>query len=127
MLKYSIMKPEGILLLDPRGPLTQQDFENLNAEVNAYLAKHAKLHGVMVRAQEFPGWENWAGLSAHLHFASDHRKQVAHIALVTDSHLAGLAEFLGMHFTAAEVRHFPFAEDSEALQWLLAKIDSSKS
>lgn len=127
MLKYSIMKPEGILLLDPRGPLTQQDFENLNAEVNAYLAKHAKLHGVMVRAQEFPGWENWAGLSAHLHFASDHRKQVAHIALVTDSHLAGLAEFLGMHFTAAEVRHFPFAEDSEALQWLLAKIASSMS
>lgn len=119
MLKYSLMKPEGILLLDPRGPLTQQDFENLNTEVNAYLAEHDKLHGVMIRAEDFPGWENWSGLSAHLHFVRDHHKQVAHIAMVTDSHLAGMAEFLAKHFTAAEIRHFPYAEDSQALQWLL--------
>ena len=120
MLKYSLMKPEGILLLDPRGPLTQQDFDDLSQEVNAYLAEHAQLHGVMIRAEDFPGWENWSGLNAHLHFVRDHHKQVKFIAMVTDSYLAGMAEFLAKHFTAAEIRHFPYAEDSQALQWLLA-------
>ncbi|CAM4170235.1 STAS/SEC14 domain-containing protein [Comamonas aquatilis] len=118
MLNYSLMKPEGLLLLQPQGPLTQQDFERMNLDVNAYLAEHAKLHGVMIQAKDFPGWENWAGLSAHLGFVRDHHKQVERIALVTDSQLAGVAEFFGKHFTGAQVRHFPFTDDELALQWL---------
>ena len=51
-------------------------------------------------------------------FVRDHRKQVEQIALVTDSHLAGMAEFVGKHFTHADVRHFPFAEDAKAMQRL---------
>lgn len=118
MLNYSLMTLEGVLLLQPHGPLTQQDFERVNLDVNAYLAEHAKLPGVMIQAKEFPGWENWAGLSAHLGFVRDHHQQVERIALVTDSQLAGMAQFLGKYFTGAKIRHFPFAEDAQALQWL---------
>lgn len=118
MLNYTLMQPEGILLLHPRGPLTQQDFDSLRADVDAYLATHPKLHGVMVRATDFPGWENWAGLSAHMHFVRAHHTQVERVALVTDSALAGMAEFLGKHFAAAEIRHFPYGEEAQALQWL---------
>lgn len=120
MLNYSIMKPEGILLLRPSAPLSKDDFSSLSAEVDAYLAGHARLHGVMIQAKGFIGWENFGGFTAHMHFAREHHKKVERIAVVTDSHLAGVAEMMGKHFTSAEFRHFPFADDAKALEWLQA-------
>ena len=120
MLNYSILKPEGILLLKPGAPLSKQDFDGLGVEVDAYLAEHAKLHGVMVQAKGFPGWENFGGFTAHMHFVRDHHKQVERLAVVTDSPLAGMAELMGKHFTSAEVRHFPFTDEAKALAWLQA-------
>ena len=120
MLNYSIMRTEGILLLRPGATLSKEDFGELNAAVDAYLSEHAKLHGVMIHAKGFPGWENFGGFTAHMHFVHEHHKQVERIAVVSDSTLAGMAELLGKHFTSAEVRHFPFADDAKALEWLEA-------
>ena len=118
MLDYSIMKPEGILVLKPRGPLSKEDFDGLSAAVDAHLSDHAKLHGVLVHSRGFPGWENFGGFTAHMHFVREHHKKVERVAVVTDSQVAGLAESLGKHFTSAEVRHFPFPDDVKALNWL---------
>ncbi|WP_305807220.1 STAS/SEC14 domain-containing protein, partial [Stenotrophomonas sp. YIM B06876] len=109
MLAYSILRPQGILVLKPGAPLSKEDFSGLSAMVDAYLASHARLRGVLVHAKGFPGWENFGGFTAHMHFAREHHKEVARIAIATDSVLAGMAELLGKHFTSAEVRHFPFA------------------
>ena len=97
-----------------------KDAVNEGNSLTSALAEHPKLHGVMIQSKDFPGWENWAGFSAHMGFVRDHRHQVEQIALVTDSHLAGMAEFVGRHITHAEVRHFPFTEDAMAMQWLHA-------
>ena len=118
MLTYSIMKPEGILLLRPSAPLSKEDFGSLSVDVDAYLSEHARLHGVMVQAKGFPGWENFGGFTAHMHFVREHHNRVERVAVVTDSPLADMAELLGKHFTSAEVRHFPFADDAKALAWL---------
>jgi tRNA U38,U39,U40 pseudouridine synthase TruA len=118
MLTYSIMKPEGILVLKPSAPLSQEDFSGLSVDVDSYLSEHVKLHGVMVQAKGFPGWEDFDGFTAHMHFINEHHKQVERVALVTDSSMAGMAEMLGKHFTSAEVRHFPYADDAKALEWL---------
>ncbi len=42
MLDYSIMDPEGILLLKPDAPLSKEDFGGLGATVDSYLSDHAK-------------------------------------------------------------------------------------
>ena len=118
MLDYSIMNQEGILVLKPRAPLTKEDFNGLSAAVDAYLAAHAKLRGVLVHTEVFPGWENFGGFTAHMHFVAEHHKLVERVAVVTDSHLAEVAESLGKHFTSAEVRHFPFTDYDQALDWL---------
>jgi hypothetical protein len=118
MLDYSIMKPEGILVLKPRAPLSKEDFAGLSAAVDAYLSDHPKLHGVLIQSKAFPGWENFGGFTAHMHFVSEHHKQVERLAIVTDSPVAGLGESLARHFTSAEVRHFPFVDDAKALEWL---------
>ena len=119
MLDYSIMNPEGVLVLKPRAPLSKEDFDGLAAVADSYLSDHAKLHGVLIVSKEFPGWENFAGFTAHMHFAREHHKQVERVAIVTDSKLAGLAESLGKHFVAAEIKHFPFSDEAKALAWLV--------
>ena len=120
MLDYSIMKPEGILVLKPQAPLSKEDFSSLSAAVDAYLSDHAKLHGVMVHAKEFPGWENFGAFTAHMHFVHEHHKKVERVAIVTDSQIASIAELLGKHFMSAEVMPFPFTDDVKALKWLEA-------
>ena len=118
MLDYSIMKPEGILVLKPHAPLSKEDFAGLSAAVDSYLSDHAKLHGVLIHTKEFPGWESFGGFTADMHFVHEHHKKVERVAVVTDSQIAGIAESLGKHFTSAEIRHFPFSDDVKALNWL---------
>jgi hypothetical protein len=118
MLNFSIMKPEGILILNPDAPLSKEDFDGLSAAVDAYLTEHATLRGVLIRAKGFPGWENFGGFSAHLHFVREHHKKVVRVAIVTDSHFAVIAESLGKHFISADIRHFAASADMQALDWL---------
>ena len=118
MLDYSIMKPEGIVVLKPHGPLSEEDFDGLTAAVDAYLSDHAKVHGVLIQSKDFPGWQDFGGLTAHLRFVRGHHQKVERVAVVTDSKLGDMAASLGKHFTSAEVRHFPFADDAKALKWL---------
>ncbi len=118
MLDYSIMKPEGVLVLKPRAPLGKEDFGGLSTVVDAYLSDHAKLRGVLIHARGFPGWENFGGFTAHMHFVREHHRQVERVAVVTDSPIAGIVESLAKHFTSADIRHFPFLDDAQALNWL---------
>jgi len=118
MLDYMIMKPEGIVVLKPNASLSKADFGGLSAAVDAYLSDHDRIRGVMIQAPAFPGWENFAGFVAHMRFVRDHQKKVERVALVTDSSLAGVAEAIAGHFAAAELRHFPYADEEKALAWL---------
>jgi len=118
MLEYSILQPEGILLLKPDASLSKEDFAGLSASVDSYLTDHASLQGVLIHAKTFPGWENFAGFVAHIRFVRSHQQKIERVALVTDSRAASVGEALGKHFTAAEIKHFPFADYEKALSWL---------
>lgn len=118
MLDYMVMKPEGIVVMTPNASLSKEDFGGLSAAVDAYLSDHAGIRGVLIHAEAFPGWENFAGFVAHMRFVRDHQKKVERVALVTDSPLANVAEAVAKHFAAAEFRHFPYAEKEKALAWL---------
>lgn len=54
MLDFSILKPEGILLLKPRAPLNTADFSGLAALVDAYLSDQYQMTTVHSRAR--PAW-----------------------------------------------------------------------
>ncbi|MEO8104121.1 MAG: STAS/SEC14 domain-containing protein [Betaproteobacteria bacterium] len=120
MLDYSILDPEGVLVLKPDAPLKQEDFAGLSATVDAYLAKHETLHGVLAYAKSFPGWEGVKGFTAHMQFVRKHRTKVGRIAVVTDSVVADVVESIAKFFTPAEVKRFDFAEYDSALAWVKA-------
>src|ERR1035437_8119884 len=99
MLDYSIMQPEGILVLKPQAPLSKEDFGGLSVAVDSYLTDHAKLQGLLIHSRDFPGWENFGGFTAHMHFVHEHHKKIERVAIVTDSQIAGIAELLAKHFS----------------------------
>jgi hypothetical protein len=120
VLDYSILKPEGILVLTPAAPLSREDFAGLSALVDGYLATHTSLHGVLVHSESFPGWDSFAGFTAHVRFVREHERKIDRVAIVTNSPIAGAAAALAKLFITADIRHFAFADYKAALAWLKA-------
>ena len=118
MIKHRIMETEGILVIEPISGLSADDFLGLTVSVDAYLTEHQTLHGMLIHAQNFPGWESFAGLSAHLRFVREHHRKIERIAIVTDSPLGTVAPALAKHFVSAQIRRFAYSEFEEALLWL---------
>ena len=122
MLNYDLRFDDGILVLKPDGPLEASDFTALAYHVDNYLDRYGVLHGVMVKAHEFPGWHDFGALVAHLKFVRDHHRKVEKIALVSDSSVATAIPRIANHFIRAHIRHFDFAREDEAWAWLTMEV-----
>ena len=116
-MPHRILPGQGVLVLAPQGPLREEDFEAVSADVDPWIAANGSLRGVVIHAREFPGWENLGGLLSHLRFVRDHQRKVRRVALVLDMPLADLAPKVASHFIEAEVRHFRYDDIVEALAW----------
>lgn len=123
MIKYTIIEPEDLLILEPDAPLKATDFDFLAEHLDPYLAKQGKLPGLMIYAKKFPGWENLAAFTAHIRFVKDHLKRVTRIAMVTDSAILTDVSRVADHLTEAEVKQFAFASYHEALFWLRERAE----
>src|SRR5690242_6449934 len=84
-----------LLMLRPSGPITREDVAALTRMADEYLAGHAKISGVMVQTQKFPGFASIGAFADYARFIADHRARVRRVALVTDSALAPVAEKAG--------------------------------
>jgi hypothetical protein len=118
MLDHQLLKTDGILILSPKEPLEASDFQKLAQEIDPYIDQNGKLHGVMVDAESFPGWKDFAGFLAHLKFVRNHHQKIQKLAAVTDSSVLSFVPKIAGHFVKAEVRHFARADKEKALQWL---------
>ncbi len=118
MINYELLADEGIMVVSPEGRLEAEDFERLAASVDPFIAAHGKLGGIMIQAESFPGWKDFAALLSHLRFVKDHHRKIAKVALVTDSKAAAVAESLARHFISAQIRHFDFEDKPQAMAWL---------
>lgn len=118
MLEHELRANQGVLIVRPKGPLSQEDFAALAAEADAYIETHGALKGLMIAAEKFPGWENLDGFISHFKFVRGHHQKIGKIAFVSDSEMLALLPKLASHFVSAEVRHFKADEEQAALAWL---------
>lgn len=72
-------------MLKPHAPLSKEAFGGLSAAVDFYPADHVPLHDIFMFSRNFPGWESFAGFTAHMHFVHDHHKRVERVAIATVS------------------------------------------
>ena len=126
MLSHDLQRDTGILVLMPEGPLEAADFETLAAHVDAYLEQNGTLHGVMVKAREFPGWKNFTALLAHLKFVKGHHSRIEKVAVVADGSVASILPHMAGHFLKAEVRQFSFDHEDAAWKWLTKDVQAAQ-
>jgi hypothetical protein len=118
MVDYELRQDEGILIIRPQDSLEASDFQKIANGIDPYIEANGTLRGVMIDAEKFPGWKNFAALVAHLKFVRDHHRKIERIAAVSDSNFLSVAPKIASHFVHAVVRHFPHSEKQEALLWL---------
>jgi len=118
MLTHQLLRKEGILLIRPDGPLESFDFTSVAKVVDPYIEQTGGLRGIMVEAESFPGWDNFAALLSHLRFVRDHHRFIGKVAAVSDSAVLSIAPHIAKHFVKAEFRHFTANDRESALAWL---------
>jgi len=118
MLKHELRQDDGILALHPEGPLEAADFTTLTVDVDAYLARHGSLRGVLIRAKSFPGWKDVGALLAHLKFVKEHFKKIEKVAVVADGAIANIMPNIANLFVHAQVQHFDLTREDAAWVWL---------
>ena len=118
MSVIELNRDEAILYVRPTVPLAEEDFKALAALADPFIEEHGKLAGIIIDTERFPGWQGFGGMIQHFRFVRDHHKKVEKIALVTDSLIGEVAQNIGGHFVAAEVRHFPAGEVEAAQTWI---------
>ena len=119
MVSHQLLQDQGVLIVRPQGALEAEDFAGIAAAVDPFIDKQGGLRGLLIEAESFPGWRDFAGLVSHMQFVRNHHKHIKRVAAVTDSAFGAIAPSVASHFTAADVRHFPFAAREAAMAWLL--------
>ncbi len=118
MLHVELAPDHRWAILKPDGALDKQDFEAAARQIDPVITEHGGLDGLIIYVEKFPGWDSFAALTAHIKFVKEHHRKIRHLAFVTDSKIGGIAESLGSHFVAAEIKRFPFAELDQAKAWI---------
>ena len=118
MIKVDLLIDDGILMVIQEGKLEADDFKELATVADPYIEQQGKLNGLMIYTESFPGWEDFEALTSHFRFVKEHHKNLAKVALVTDSKIASVAETLAKHFISAEIKHFVYNDKDAALDWL---------
>ena len=118
MIEWKILEDEGIVVVRPKGPLSEADFRELGVAVDAYLGDDNSLRGLVIQVKAFPGWESFGGLIQHIRFVKEHHSRIGKVALVTDSALASFAPQVAEHFVRAEVKAFEYEGLEAALDWI---------
>ena len=119
MLNVTLDLESRIAQLEPEGALERGDFESAAAQIDPLIEENGSLNGLIIRVDHFPGWDSFGALVSHLKFVKDHHREIRRIAFVTDSPVGNLAEKIGPHFVAAEIKHFGFQALEDAKIWIL--------
>ena len=68
------------------------------------------------------GWQDLAGLLAHLRFVRDHHRNVKRVAAIGNGLAVSIVPALARHFVDAEIRHFTADQRDGAMAWAKGKL-----
>ncbi|RLL55917.1 STAS/SEC14 domain-containing protein [Mariprofundus sp. EBB-1] len=119
MIEVEMNIKHSVLTIRPVGPLSQHDFVKAAVLVDPLIAKNGDLTGIIIQAESFPGWHDFAALLEHFKFIRDHHQHVKKVAVVSDSSVLTIFPHIAAHFIRAELKHFHFDAYDEAMAWII--------
>lgn len=123
MIKVTLDEINSIAIIQPETMqgLSETDFKELTNLIDSYLETHETLNGLIIIAENFPGWEDFKAFSSHLKFVKDHHKAIKKVALVSNSSLMNFAPKIVDHFVNAQARAFKLDDLEQAKVWAISK------
>ncbi|OIO69778.1 MAG: hypothetical protein AUJ57_08915 [Zetaproteobacteria bacterium CG1_02_53_45] len=118
MIDFDLNLEQHILTLRPKGALSEKDFLRVAEIVDPEIECSGDLAGVIIQAEDFPGWENFAGMLSHFRFIRDHHQHIKKVAFVSDATVLHIFPHIAAHFILAEIKHFPFDDYAAAIRWI---------
>jgi len=118
VVRFELLRDAGILVVEPRGALSADDFLAIARTIDPYIEERGKLTGLLVDAPSFPGWDSFGALIQHLKFVRDHHRKIDRVAAVTDNEFLKIAPRIAAHLAHPEIRVFAGNDRAQALAWL---------
>jgi 6-phosphogluconolactonase len=118
VIQYELLPDNGVVVITPVSPLEEADFTKLAEVVDPLIKAQGRLNGLMISAENFPGWQDFGALLSHLKFIKNHHRHIQKVAAVSDRGFLSILPLVASHFVSAEVRHFDSADKEKALAWL---------
>lgn len=118
MINLSLNRDQGYAILSVTGPISVFDMENLTKEVDRYIDEFGKLNGLIIKVEQFPGWDSLDGFFQHLKFVKDHHKLISKVGFMTEDNLISKFPGLVSHFVNAELKRFDYGKMDEAVEWI---------
>lgn len=106
-----------ILVIKLKGPLSSDQFSQMDREVDKWVTNNGELKGIVIQAKNFPGWRDIGSLISHVKFVRDNHKRISRVAFCADDKLTELIPKFANHFVKAHVNHFQFQELEKAKKW----------
>jgi hypothetical protein len=97
-LEFDLDREAGVLTLRPHDDLEAADFAGVAEVLDPYIDREGRLNGLVVVADEFPGWDSLSAITSHFRFVPR----------------------LAKHFVDAEVRRFDKDAEERARAWAAA-------
>jgi hypothetical protein len=117
-LRFELDREKGVLILEPHDELEAEDFRRVAAEVDPYIEKAGGLAGIVIVAEDFPGWDDFAAFTSHFRFVREHHRHIRRVAVVSDDRFLSVLPRMARVFVDAEVRSFASSERDAALSWV---------
>lgn len=108
---------DGVLVIEVSKMLHAHDFDALVLAADTFLKAGGELHGLVIHAHDYTGWENLSHFFRHLRFVNDEHKRVARVAIAGDKGVTSLAPQLARHFVGAEAKTFGYDARDAAVAW----------
>lgn len=119
-LEFELDEQAGVLTLRPQDNLEVADFSALAEELDPYIRQAGHLNGLLIIADDFPGWESLSAMSSHFRFVREHHDKIGRVALVTHDRFLSALPRLAKYFIDAEVRRFDPDQQGQAREWAAA-------
>jgi stage II sporulation SpoAA-like protein len=65
-VSHRLVPESELIVIEVKEPLRAQDFDALALTADTWLETHGELHGLVIHARQFPGWENVGSLVRHV-------------------------------------------------------------
>ena len=114
----NVFLEKSYCVVEPTGPLSKQDFEEIARKVDPVIERHGELDGLIIKTREFPGWQSFGDIVEHFRFVKDHHSSIRKVALVTDARIAELFPVVINHFVNAQVKQFDYDKFDQAVDWV---------